>query len=136
MVALRSAAFDGGYAPMPPTGTRATPLPTMKTCPREARNAGIASRTSASGPTTCVPNCAETLSSLCIAIGPVATMPALFTEHVDAAERADGAADQSGRVRRIADIGRRRSTIMPPSSPTWAASAASALTLRPTAYTA
>ena len=30
-VALRSAAFEGGYAPIPPTGTRATPLPSMKT---------------------------------------------------------------------------------------------------------
>ncbi len=63
--AERVAAFDGGYAPRPPTGMRATPLPSMNTCPRDSRSSGSASRTSATGPMTCVPNCARSASSVC-----------------------------------------------------------------------
>ena len=134
-VALRNAAFDGGYAPMPPTGTRATPLPIMKTCPRDARSVGSASRTSASGPSTCVPNCAL---QRCVALHRDRSgrrRAGVVHQHVDVPERADRAADQARRVGRIADVGdvgRDRAALFADLR----RSAASARTLRPTAYTA
>jgi hypothetical protein len=100
-----------------------------------ARSASSASRTSASGPITCVPNCRCNSASLCCEISPADTKPALLTstssEPKRSRQRAIRPRALPGRAMSVWSIATK-----PYSRSMRAAVSASASRLRPTAYTA